>query len=508
MNDETAPSDLHVRPAWWLLGESNPIVRKDLTVMTRTPTYIGTVVLAVVALGLLVLFVGVVEAPRVDDLHVERWPRIGKTLFEVLFCGSTFLMTLIGASLGASAIAQERDARTLDALTLSSLGVRRIVLGKFVAAYLATIVIPLATLPIVAALLPLGGTTIAESVIAMAGTLAFGAVAVAAAIAISAHAAGARRVLLLAVLLAVMACFAAGMFLAAMSETFALESDDLARGPFFFARAYLVAPLTEKYLLGLIAFPAYALVTLLSLSYLTACAGLMPTSEDRTLGLKRWAAASVTIGGGLLATTVRALDTCRHEAREIGGTWAVGVAGIALCLLFVFAGEPLRPSRRMIAHPPSAWAARLFPACLAPSIVFVLAGAAAAIPAGIVLTSGLDAGLLWRGAWGVAFVASIGALMGLVAANGATPTAARAWGAVVLLASLTVIPLVAAIVQRDGPPVALDAMSPGWVAFADHDGARAFAVTAGGTLVLGILAVVLLALMFRALRWQRAKVGD
>src|SRR5580704_12709231 len=140
------------RPPFWAALDMNPIIKKELLVTLRTPIYVRSVVVALVALAALVLSVALGQAEASTDTADA-----GRALFQVFFRGTLFVMSLVGASLGASAIVQEREGRTLDALLLSTLSPRRVVLGKFLAVFIAMAFIPVAASPMLGVVVLFGG---------------------------------------------------------------------------------------------------------------------------------------------------------------------------------------------------------------------------------------------------------------------------------------------------------------------------------------------------------------
>ena len=485
------------------LRETNPVFWKDLTITLRTPMYLGTVALATATLALFAAGIGV-------ELFRERqdFGATARNLFEIVLGGAALVMALVGSNLSAGAIAQEREARTLDPLTLSALGPRRIVIGKFGATFVATALVTLAALPVLLPIVSLGGIPLSVLAVATAGQLAFGAVVVAAGLALSAHAESTRRISLLAVVLTLSGTLFTGAFLAAFSDAFRAGSTFHIKGPYFFSEAYFIVPLSAKYVLGLVALPAYLVGSVLSLCYLTARAGLMAPSEDRTFGIKCWAAASTSLGGGLVALSMRALHVSESDTRDAAAAWAVATALLALSLVFVFVGEPIAPSRRAELHPPRGLE-RLFQARLAPSILSVLVGTSVALPIGVAAITGLDSDFVGRAIWGAAYVGAIGGVMGLVAATAPSrPILARGVGVLALCVSGIGAPLFASGLNRYAwQPATINAWSPGWVIIHEHFNVQP-ELMAFGTSSLALIAVLAVTLMFNAASRQRKRLAQ
>jgi hypothetical protein len=418
-------------------------------------------------------------------------------------------MALIGSNLSAAALAQERDARTLDPLLLSALGPGRIVRGKFWAAFVATALVALAILPILLPIMSLGEIPFSTLAVALLGQLTFAAVVVASGLALSAHAESTRRISLLVVVLAFVGTLSTGGLLTAFGDAFRADGGCHIRGPYFFSEAYFLVPLSAKYALGLVVLPAYLVVTLLSLSYLAARAGLMSPAEDRTFALKCWAAATVTVGGGLLSLATHALHVAANDRDAVAAMWAVATAGLAFGLLFVFVAGPVARSRRHELRP-TRGLARLLPEGVAPSVLFVMLGTAVALPAGVVAIVGLESDLVGRALWGSAYVGAIGSLVGLVAVRTAParPTLARVSGVIALALTGIVAPIAASALEaRNAPPSEINAVSPGWVLFHER-AAHELPLVAGGMVGLALLTAVLATLMVHGSKRKQEQLAQ
>jgi len=137
----------------------------------------------------------------------------------------------------------------------------------------------------------------------------------------------------------------------------------------------------------------------------------------------------------LIARCLLALVACSHAA-ETGARDSIAAASmtaaaiLAGILLFVFMGDPLRPTRRMQAQVRSSLDRVLHPSCLAPS-VFSTVVAGGMVLVSIPVLAGASLQLEPQALWAVAFLAVLGASMGSVAARRG-PRLARRLGALAL----------------------------------------------------------------------------
>ncbi|MGO9839289.1 MAG: ABC transporter permease subunit [Polyangiaceae bacterium] len=464
--------------AWEALVDANPVLAKEVVLTARTPTYAGSIVLAPFVLGALVLLARMTMGHRLDRV-------VGRELFSVYFTGLAILIGTVGAALGSTVLVQEREAGALEALKFSSLGPRRIVLGKLAAVLLAEAAVVVCTLPLLAFVLALGGVSPGEASVAMCVAIACGVMTASIGVAVSAHAPNTRRSLLFSLL------GAGGVGMGVMTWIWLASDCERARGAFGLARLYFDAPFDREYVALLCVLPGYAFATLLWLAYALATSGLTDTSEDRRLSIKRWTLWALGMGSVGLAACANAAGSQWRESIAIVSM--IATASLATLLLFVFVAEPVRPTRRMQAHPPSLLLRALCPACLAPSIFFTI------IASGVVLVSvpflsGAGGHLEVGAIWSVASLSVLGGFMGSIAARRGG-TWARACGALALVG----VTLLVALLHDDSRGVTwADALCPLWLGPGDAAGAR-------GVLVCSLLAWAAaapasLAIMLRAVR--------
>jgi ABC-type transport system involved in multi-copper enzyme maturation permease subunit len=474
--DATREKRLWTR-AWDAFVDADPVLAKELLVTARTPTFVGGMVMAPLVLGAFVLLVRL-GMSRLD-------PVAGRQLFAVYFTGLSIILGAIGSTLGSTVVAHEREAGALDALKFSALSPRRIVLGKLAAVVLAEAAVVAGTLPLLVFVLTMRGVSLGETCVALSIALACGVMTASVGVAVSAHAVNARRSPLVSLLVSGVVGIGVVIWLAVAS--------DLGRwsGPFAVARWYFEAPCDGEYVAVLFVIPAYALTTVLWLGYAAATSGLMDLSQDRSLPIKHWTVG--TYGMGTVTFAVCSRVTGEHVRVSIAGWSMTAVAVLAAVLLFVFVGEPVRPTRRMQVHRRAPVARVLYPRCLAPSVFFTVAAS------GIVLLSvpaiaGASGNLELDALWAIASLATLGGFIGAFAARRGATTARRLGAAALICLTLFFVLL------RDGSrgPTWVDGICPLWLD--PRDGARAQGVLFGSLVAWGTAALVSLAMMLRAVR--------
>jgi ABC-type transport system involved in multi-copper enzyme maturation permease subunit len=399
------------------LRDPNPIVRKELLVLLRTPTYVRFIVGGLIALAIVVL--GVALSATDHAVGPSRTTETGRALFQVFF-GVTFVfIAVMGATFGAVTITQERENRTLDGLTLSALGPRRIVRGKLAAIFLAMAFVPVAMLPVLGVVFLFGGVSVAHLCIAAVYVLALGAVGIALGVAISARAATTRRALIATVPVVLAASLALGGALTGIGETVRRSTGLTLEGPFFFADAYLALRLDRAYVFGLMVVPVYFIGGSFWLAYAAARAGLMDPTEDRGLPIKRWTLAVLLAGVAVVRFGAEAFALRPRARLGLALVAQVLVVVLGIALIAAAAAEPLDRSARQRKRPPPMWSAIVFPPGLVPSMGFVVAvcGAAMlALPSVLLYDQSIADGEWRRGLGGACWaIAYLAALAGLVA---------------------------------------------------------------------------------------------
>ncbi len=489
---------------WW--RDPNPIVRKELLAVLRTPLYVRSVVVALIAVGITVVTSAVSIADSSDSSEA------GKILFQLFFGGTFLVMSFVGPTFGATMIVQEREARTFDALSLSALGPRRIVMGKLLAVFIAMAFIPLVSVPMLGVATLFGGVTLGHLIVSTLYVLAFGAVGVTFGVAVSAVSDATRKAVGATVPLSVGGALFLGTMLSVVGHDFARHHALSFEGPFFFADAYFALPFDRFYLLWLVLIPLWVVGAPASLFYAVAYGGLMEPSQDRTLPLKRWAAATAPLTLALIYLGAR-WTTAGSSDRE---GWTLAYVTLttlaATSMLFAFVGAPVTPSRRAERESPGVIARTFMPPSRVASVWFVvMLGALASLFAPLVLV-GRAPEMLIVGLWAAAYIAALSGIMGAFSMRGATgPTTARVAGAVTLFVTFVGVWLIALLMgfgshgnSLRNPSVVL-ALSPSWAVLAAGDvflGTRdsidelkVRTTMLGGAVFYGLVAMVTLAMM-------------
>lgn len=135
----------------------NPVLQSELLGQLRRARSFAVLTLFVAALGGLV----VLAWPRQERIDLTH-PDAAQQLVGLFFLGQYLLVTLLAPALAAGGIAGEKERKTYEMLLASPLAPRAIVLGKLLASlcYLALLVV--ASLPVAALCLPLGGVSLFE----------------------------------------------------------------------------------------------------------------------------------------------------------------------------------------------------------------------------------------------------------------------------------------------------------------------------------------------------------
>jgi ABC-type transport system involved in cytochrome c biogenesis permease component len=476
---------------WDALVDANPVLARELLITARTPAYLRSVAAAPLLLGTFLLLV------RLAMGHQGGDPVVGRLLFPVYFSGLAMALGTVGAALGSTVIVQEREAGALEALKFSSLSPGAVVLGKFAAVVLAEGAVAVCTLPMLAFVWALGGISIGESLVAMFIAVTCGVMTASIGVAASAHATHARRSLVISLL----GSSALGIGVLCWMGWGAGLCDGYGPFPIGIVRAYVEAPLSGTFIAALGVVPTLGIASTLWLGYAVATSGLMDASEDRSLPIKRW-----TLGAFVMGLV--ALAICTGHASERLRDVAAGVsmfatASIAATLLFALAGEPLTPTRRMQAHPPSPLVRIVCPRCLAPSIFFTLV-ASGTVLLSIPVIAGASMALGFAALWTVLLLWTLGGLMGSVGARHGAPRA-RFVGA----AALAGLVLLVALLRFDSPGAPwADGVCPLGLVGEVGISASAQRVVLSSLVGWAVTAIVSVSMLLLAVRGSTRRVSD
>ena len=309
--------------------------------LSRTPF----ILMAITALSALLLCtIGGVLTGNTDPAT------IGAALFHVFFSVAFFVVTLAGPTLAANSIASEREGRTWEAVQLTGLAPGVIARGKFTAAFTNIAMYIVMMAPVGALPFLFGGVTATEVIVAFIWLFIFAGLSVAAGLALSSKMDSMRGALVVTLLLTF---FLSPIVYVSMGVGLSFAAHDIWHAvpegpPVWLPTAYERAPFGLQYLGLLIALPA--LTTLLPgwFLYEVTIANLTNPSDDRSTRLRIWnIVSSLLFTGVVCGAALFARPRDRAELTEFA-------LCCYLCFLvfnvFVFAGEPIGPSRRVNLH--------------------------------------------------------------------------------------------------------------------------------------------------------------
>jgi hypothetical protein len=341
------------RVARWLT-EPNPIWIRELrqsTRLARTP-FILMAVTVLVTLAIAAIGGSASEREPSDE--------VGGLLYQTFFSIGYFVVAWVGPGLAANAIASEREGRTWEAIVLTGLGPKVIARGKFLSAFsdVAAYIVMLA--PVGALPFLFGGVHWLEVVIGFVYLFLMAALAVAFGLALSSKMPSSRGAILVTLLLSVP--LSGGLYgMAGPGLSFGaheLWPQVLEGRPVWLPMAYVRADFGIAYVLLLFVVPLIVFGLPGWLLYEATIANLTEASDDRSSGLKRWFAitSAVLVAAGVV--TLWAIPDAR-------GVLAIGIGEVVILLCFLgfatvmFTGEPLGPTRRVVARWQRAGASRL-----------------------------------------------------------------------------------------------------------------------------------------------------
>ncbi|RYE94064.1 MAG: ABC transporter permease [Myxococcales bacterium] len=272
---------------------------------------------------------------------------IGVALFHTFFSLSFFVVTLAGTAVAANSIASEREGRTWEALLLTGLPSTAIARGKFWAAYTSVALYIVMMAPIGAVPFLFGGVTAIETLIAFALLFVLAGLSVSFGLAVSSKMESLRGAILVTLAVAVVA--SPNLFLAlafgGATAAHALWPLVPEGWPIWMPAAYTRAPFDLRYVSLLLVAPALVVGLIAWFLHEATVANLTSVTDDRSTGLRRWFV--VTGALGAVSTAVATAGVPRdHLVPAMGGLSAFFV--LLTFGAFVFAGEPIGPSRRVL----------------------------------------------------------------------------------------------------------------------------------------------------------------
>ncbi|XYH96188.1 ABC transporter permease [Sorangium sp. So ce1128] len=336
-----------------LLGEPNPIWIRELKQAARLARTPVILLVFAVLMTLLIASLGGIVSRDVAPA------KAGVILFQVFFSLAYFVVALVGPAVAANSIASEREGRTWEAVLLTGIPPGEIARGKFLAAYTAISMYVVMLAPVGALPFLFGGITAMEVVIAFLFLFLIALLSVAFGLAISSKMASLRAAILVTLLLAfpLSICLftAAG---AGLSYAAHMAWPEVPEGPpIWLPVAYQRAPFGLDYALFLVLLPIAAIVVPAWFLYQVTVANLTSESDDRSSGLKTWFAACTPVVAAAAAVPAFSVDPHERMPAVIAGMCAV-FAFLTFCV-FLFAGDPIGPSRRVEVHWARSRASRL-----------------------------------------------------------------------------------------------------------------------------------------------------
>jgi len=324
-----------------LFSDPNAVWMRELrgaARLQRTP-----MILAVITgmMTLLVCSIGGVAAMNAEPARVGTW------LYHTFFSLTFAVVTWMGPAVASTTIAAERSGRTWEALELTGLGPASIARGKFLASltYVSLYLVMLA--PVGALPFLFGGVTAFEIVLAFVLLGVFAVLSVAFGLAMSSKMASPAVAILATLLVSVFCSISAYV---GLGFGLSYAANDLWPGvvvgaPVWLPTAYARADFGSEYVALLVLLPFVLIAVPAWLFYEITIANMAQPSDDRSTRLRFWTLVSIP---GLALTAVG----CGAAFRD--ATWFLfGEAALfLLCVFvaFVFAGEPLGPSRRVEVH--------------------------------------------------------------------------------------------------------------------------------------------------------------
>jgi ABC-type transport system involved in multi-copper enzyme maturation permease subunit len=341
MNGDATPRGGLLASIEQRLTPKNPVWRRELTQalrLQRTP-----IILAVLTGAITLLIAGVGGLASINAEPAV----VGNAIYHTYFSLAFAVVTWVGPAVAASSVASERSGNTWETLLLTGLSPGRIARGKLLASlsYLLLYIVMLA--PVGAMPFLFGGVTAAEVMIAFVLLFVIGAVAVAFGLAVSSKFSSPAAALIVTLIVAVPLSSAFYLLFGPLLSIWAHELwPVIERGPpVWLPAAYARADFGIEYLVFLVAAPIAALGMPAWLFYEVAVANMSGTTDDRSTRLRAWFVSSSLLLLLVLVVSHLAVDSVPWLATSL-----IVYALFLWFAAFLFAGEPLGPSRRVELH--------------------------------------------------------------------------------------------------------------------------------------------------------------
>ena len=324
-----------------LTTDPNPVWMRELRAaarLQRTP-----IILAVITgmMTLLVCSVGGISSMSTEPARVGVW------LYQTFFSLAFALVTWMGPTVAATTIAAERSGRTWEALELTGLGAARIARGKFLASltYVSLYLVMLA--PVGALPFLFGGVTAFEVLLAFLVLGAAAVLSVAFGLAMSSKFASPALAILVTLLFSIPSSIVAYVGLGiGLSYPVSERWPGIDGGsPVWLPSAYVRADFGIEYLTLLVVGPLLLVILPAWLFHEITIANMAAPSDDRSTRLRLW-----TIVASITLTALALTGGAALKDAEWLASCALGLALTYVFVTFLFAGEPLGPSRRVTVH--------------------------------------------------------------------------------------------------------------------------------------------------------------
>ena len=324
-----------------LVADPNPVWMRELKAsarLQRTP-----VVLAVITgmMTLLVCSIGGIASIDAEPAKVGVW------LYHTFFSLAFTLVAWMGPAMAATGIAAERSGGTWEALELTGLGAPAIARGKFLGAltYVSMYLVMLA--PVGALPFLFGGVTALEVLLAFVVLGACAVLSVTFGLAMSSKFSSPSLAILVTLLVSIPCSLAAYGGLG-VGLSFAANSlwHGVAGGPpVWLPTAYVRADFGVEYVTLLVLVPLVSMALPAWLFHEITVANMAAPSDDRSTRLRVW---TLVTGPFMTATTIACGVALDDPSWFVTGELCL--VGTYLFVAFLFAGEPLGPSRRVEAR--------------------------------------------------------------------------------------------------------------------------------------------------------------
>jgi ABC-type transport system involved in multi-copper enzyme maturation permease subunit len=323
-----------------LVSSPNPVWMRELRALARLQR---TPVILAVTTGMITLLIasvgGVAAATGTEPARVGNW------LYQTFFSLAFALVTWMGPAMAATSIAAERSGHTWEALELTGLGPRAIARGKFLAALTYVSLYLVMLMPVGGLSFLFGGVTALEVLLAFVVLVGIAILSVTFGLAMSSKFSSPALAILVTLLVSVPGSIVTYLGLGLGLSTGANQlwpAVDRAT-PVWLPIAYTRAELGLEYLLLLVLAPMMLVTLPAWLFHEITVANMAAPSDDRSTRLRVW---SLVAGLGLTAVAVAGGVALKDVDWFLLATSTV--ATVFLFVVFLFAGEPLGPSPRVL----------------------------------------------------------------------------------------------------------------------------------------------------------------